>query len=455
VLPKGRPAHCAHRFLGTSAAYPSTPRSNSLHATLTLLRGERRARLFFAAYGQSALGNGAGYVALVVLAYQAWHSPWAISLVLLADFLPAMLLGPVFGAAADRWSRRRLAIASDIARAVAFIGVAFVGGIWAIVGFALLAGAGAGLFTPAVLAALPSLVEEERLPAATSLYGALTDAGRAVGPALAAAALLVASPEVVAAANGATFLVSALVLASLSFGARPVRSAAEAATGLLREAREGVAATARMPGIRVLIAASSGLLLFAAMLNVTELLVAEDLGSGDTGYSFLVAAAGIGFVAGSLAGASGAPIAELKRRYLGGIAVMALGIALFGIAPVYVLALLGLGLTGVGNGLLLTHERQIFQKVVPDRLLGRAFALADTAGSWAFAIAFAGAGALVAELGAEALLLGAAGASGLIWIGAFYALRGAWTAAPAARAYPASSSAGPELPASTARSASV
>ncbi|HEX8053392.1 MAG TPA: MFS transporter, partial [Thermoleophilaceae bacterium] len=306
--PRKRPSRTA-----APAVPPSNSRSQAnLRATLRLLRLEPRARLFFGSYAQSALGNGAGYVALVVLAYQAWHSPWAISLVLLADFLPAMLFGPLFGAAADRWSRRRIAILSDLARAVAFIGIAFVGGIWAIVGFALLAGAGAGLFTPAILAALPSLIEdEERLPAATSLYGALTDAGRSIGPALAGLGLLVASPEAVAAANGVTFLVSAAVLAVLSFGGSP-EGASERA-GLLREAREGITATARLSGIRVLIGASSGLLLFAAMLNVTELLVAEDLGSGDTGYSVLVAAAGLGFVAGSLAGANGAPIAELKR----------------------------------------------------------------------------------------------------------------------------------------------
>jgi MFS family permease len=423
-----------------------------MRATLNLLRLEPRARLFFAAFGQSALGNGAGYVALIVLAYRSWHSPWAISLVLLADFLPAMLLGPFFGAAADRWSRRRLAIASDIARAVAFIGIATVGGIWAILGFALLAGA--GVATPAVLAALPSLVEEKRLPAATSLYGALTDAGRAIGPAVAALGLLVANAQAVAVVNGLTFLASAAVLATLRFGERPERTEGAAPTSLWREAREGVSATARMSGIRVLVAASSGLLLFAAMLNVTELLVAGHLGSGDAGYSVLVAAAGIGFAAGSLAGANHASIAELKRRYLGGIMVMALGIALFGIAPVYVLAVLGLGLTGVGNGLLLTHERQIFQKVVPDRLLGRAFAFADTAGCWAFAIAFGCAGALIDQFGTQSVLLGAAAGAALIWLGAAIALRSTWSE-PAGPGYAESSSAGSELPASTARSASV
>jgi MFS family permease len=259
-----------------------------------------------------------------------------------------------------------------------------------------------------------------------------------VGPALAALGLAVASPEAVALANGATFLVSALILAGLRFGERPAREAAAGPrTSLLQEAREGVVATARLAGVRVLILASSGLILFAAMLNVTELLVAEDLGSGDTGYSVLVAAAGLGFVAGSLAGAAGAPLPELKRRYLGGILIMALGIGLFGIAPVFGLALLGLGLTGVGNGLLLTHERLIFQRVVPDRIMGRAFALADTGGSWAFAIAFVGAGGLLSLIDARTLLLGAAAGAALIWLWALFALRSAWdsddTAPPLAR----------------------
>src|SRR2546423_13508095 len=97
---------------------------------LGLLRGEPRARRFFAAYAQSSLGNGAGYVALVVLAYDRWHSPWAITLVLMADFIPAMLLGPLFGAVADRWSRRRIAVLSDLMRAIAFVAGGPLGGGW-------------------------------------------------------------------------------------------------------------------------------------------------------------------------------------------------------------------------------------------------------------------------------------------------------------------------------------
>ncbi len=64
------------------------------------------ARVSSCGLGQSALGNGAAYIALLVVALDRFDSAWAISLILLADFVPGMLLGPLFGAAADRWSRR-------------------------------------------------------------------------------------------------------------------------------------------------------------------------------------------------------------------------------------------------------------------------------------------------------------------------------------------------------------
>src|SRR5689334_9989703 len=137
-----------------------------------LLRAEPQARRFFLAYGQSALGTGVAYVALLLIAYQRFHSPWAIALVLLADYVPPMLLSPLFGAAADRWSRRNCAVIADTARAVAYIGIALVHGIGPTVAFAFLAGTGTALFKPSIMAGLPSLVQRTRLSQATALYGA-------------------------------------------------------------------------------------------------------------------------------------------------------------------------------------------------------------------------------------------------------------------------------------------
>src|ERR687893_787426 len=95
---------------------------------LDLIKHESRARRFFVALAQSALGNGAAIVALLVIALERFDSPWAIGLILLADVIPGMLLGPLFGAVADRWSRRGCMILADILRAVAFAGLVVVDG---------------------------------------------------------------------------------------------------------------------------------------------------------------------------------------------------------------------------------------------------------------------------------------------------------------------------------------
>src|SRR5215210_1121355 len=194
-----------------------------MRPTLDLLRHEARARVFFAVLTQSALGTGAAYVALLLVAYERFHSPWAISLVLLADLMPPMVLGPIFGAAADRWSRRSCVIVADLVRVGAFAGVAFVDGFAATVALSLVAGVGTAMFTPASLAALPSLVQRDRLPAATSLYGAIVDLGLAGGPALGALILLFASPESILVGNAVTFAASAILLARLHFGEAPSR----------------------------------------------------------------------------------------------------------------------------------------------------------------------------------------------------------------------------------------
>src|SRR4051794_6890986 len=232
---------------------------------IALLRQERHARWFFGALAQSSLGTGAAYVALLLIAYQRFHSPWAISLILLAEFAPAMVLGPVLGAAADRWSRRWCAVGADVVRAAAFIAIGFVGSFEATSLLAVLAGLGTALFRPAILAGLPSLVPPERAAATTSLYGAIVDAGYTVGPAVAAAGLLVLDAEDLLVANGVTFALSALVIARLRFRRT---AAAESETEpsdpgtLLGEALEGLRAIRYMPAVGIVLATTG-----AAMLS--------------------------------------------------------------------------------------------------------------------------------------------------------------------------------------------
>src|SRR4051794_11277912 len=399
-----------------------------------VLRHERRARWFLLANAQSTIGTYAAVVALMVLAYERLHSPWAVSLVLLADFLPSMVLGPIFGAAADRWSRRGCAIAAEVLRAAAFVGVALVGSFPATVAFATLAGVGTALFSPAVLAALPSLAAPERGAAVTSLYGATRDLGRTLGPLVAAAALGFMSASDVMLINGVTFAVSAAAIALIPFGALPAQADAAARPSIARAAREGLAATWRLRGVQTVLWASSAAAAFAAMANVGELLLARDLDTNASGFALLMVAVGIGVVAGSLLGSLPGGLRDMKRRYLLGILLLGVALVALAIAHSYAVAFVAFLGTGVGNGLVVVHERLIFHAAVEDRLMGRAFATLDTLVGWGFAAAFLGGGAIIAAAGTRGMFAIAGGLGIAVWVGAALALRGGWSSARSAPA---------------------
>jgi MFS family permease len=388
-----------------------------------MVMGERRARAFLLTYAQSSLGTGAAAVALIVLAYDRYRSPWAITLVLLANYLPPGLLGPVFGAAADRFSRRTCAVVADVTRAGAFVGIALVDGIEATIVLSFVAGAGTALFSPSILAALPSLVRREDLPALTSIYGSITDVGRTVGPLIAAIGFPLVGADGLMLINGGTFAISAVVLALIPFG-DAVRASGDAGpTRFLHEVREGLSETMRMPVVRVIVLASTAIILFAAMLNVAELLIARDLGADASGFAVLLTAQGVGVVAGSLSGARVAGLGDYEKRYLFGALAVAAGLIGLALSPVYAVAVPSFLVLGIGNGIVVVHERLIFQRTVPERLTARAYAVLEALGSWAFGIAYVVAGLLVAGIGVRACLAVAGGGVAVVWLLTVGALR--------------------------------
>jgi MFS family permease len=208
-------------------------------------------RRFFVAHFQSELGNGAAYVALVLVAYHRLHSGWAIALVLLADFLPGIVFAAPFGALADRFSRRTLAVGADLLRAGAFSALAVVSSFAATVALALLAGVGTALFRPAVSAALPGLVSGEQRSPAIALYGTGISVGLAVGPALTALVFLFGSETRMLAVNGVTFLLSAALLRTVPLGssvaAEPDRESGEERESLWSSTARGARSAAQTP----------------------------------------------------------------------------------------------------------------------------------------------------------------------------------------------------------------
>lgn len=402
-----------------------------MRAAFKLFRTEPRALPFFATLTQSALGTGAGYIGLLLIAYDRYESAWALSLILAADLAPAMLLGPVLGALADRFPRKRCAIAADLIRALAFTGIALVDGFVATLALATLAGVGTGLFRPATLAAVPTLVSKRGVPAAMAVFGAIEDVGFTLGPALAAGLLLVVAPEGVMVLNGVTFGLSALVLTLLRFGGQPdpspAGSTARLVPSLIKEATEGMRTAAGTPGLRTVLICSSVTLTFCGMFNVAELLFArEELGAGKSAFSLLVMLFGFGFLGGSLAGANGGPLPTLKRGYLAGLSLLAAGFIGIALSPTTEVAALTFMAAGVGNGLVLVHERLVIQALIPDHLMARLYGVKDALTAWAFGLAFVGGGALLESFGVRPVLLGAGIGSVLAALAAVVALRHVW-----------------------------
>jgi MFS family permease len=255
-----------------------------------------------------------------------------------------------------------------------------------------------------------------------------------------AGALLLVDPEGVMFVNALTFAGSALILMRLGWGGSVDLAEGVERRSLLYETRLGLRAAAGMPAIRLIIAASAGTMFMAGLFNVAEPLFArETLDSSGSGFALLIASFGFGFVVGSLRGGEGGAPPLLRRRYLQGLFLIGIGFMASGAAPGLVIALLTFGLAGFGNGLLLVHERLLIQRVVPEHLQGRIFAVSDTAASWAFGLAYLCAGPLLSGIGIRETLLLAGSAGVVVGALATFGLRDQWRVparAPAAAGEP-------------------
>src|SRR6059036_4304159 len=83
---------------------------------LSLLRRNRNFRLLFFGQAISQLGDWFNAVAVYALLLDLTGSATAVAWMMIVQFLPIAIVGPLAGVVVDRVDRRRLMIATDIAR---------------------------------------------------------------------------------------------------------------------------------------------------------------------------------------------------------------------------------------------------------------------------------------------------------------------------------------------------
>jgi dTMP kinase len=131
-------------------------------------------RYLWIALSLSSLGDWLSILALIALAPQLTNGGGvakssAVGGVFLVTLLPALLLGPVAGALADRFDRRMTMIIGDVVRGLLFLSIPLFPNLTWIYVAKFLAGIASLFWNPAAAATMPNLVPKEKLERANQL----------------------------------------------------------------------------------------------------------------------------------------------------------------------------------------------------------------------------------------------------------------------------------------------
>src|SRR5438128_12244093 len=155
-----------------SQAIPTSVESAPAIGYMELLRGNRGFRLLWLGQVVSQMGDWFDTIAVYTIALQLTGSSRSVALIMVARFLPTVVLGPGAGVIADRFSRRSIMIASDIMRAIVVLGFLVVrrpDQMWLVYLLTVLQLAFSTFFEPAKTAVIPSILSDRALVPANTI----------------------------------------------------------------------------------------------------------------------------------------------------------------------------------------------------------------------------------------------------------------------------------------------
>jgi MFS family permease len=361
------------------------------------------------AWASSSLASRASAIAVAVYAYET-HGIAAVGIIAFVRVAAGAAASPWLSVLADRRSRRRVLIGTDLARGAllaAMAVLAFAGAAPLVVyGLAVLAAIAEPLFRSAQVAFTPSLVRTpEELTAANVLASGVESVGLFAGPALGALLLVVAGTGTVFALTAALSLVAVALVARIGHSGDPA-----AADGVARTHTflAGWRAILHEPGLRVVIALFAAQTFVAGMLNVLVVVLAiELLDLGTAGVGWLDGMVGIGATIGVVAVAGIAGRARLAGPFALGLLLWSIPLALVAAWPETLPTLVLLALLGVGNTLVDVTGITLMQRAAADEVLGRVFGAFEALVLLAMGVGSLVTPLLVSTLGTRAALLAA------------------------------------------------
>lgn len=335
-------------------------------------------RLLIEAFALSAAGSWAYNVALAVYIYEQTGSPAWVGAATIARFVPSLLLSSYGGVVAERFERVRLMIALDLVSTVWMLLLALValfeGPVLLAIVLAALTSIIGTAYEPAVAAITPQLVTEDDLAAANTLRNTVDNVAVVAGPALGALLLLVGPPAVAFAVNAASYGASALIVARIRARSRPVDVTEGGEAGPLAQMLVGVRAIASSSTATLLVWYSV-LASFVYGVDTVQFVVLSEqrLGTGPTGYGYLLAGLGVG---GVLAAGLVNRLAATRRLgvvLLAGMAVYCLPTAAFLIVDEPVVAFVLQAIRGAGTLVVDVLAVTALQRSLNPDLIARVF----------------------------------------------------------------------------------
>lgn len=374
---------------------------------------------FWAGQTISNLGSSVTFFALPLLVFKLTGSGLNLGIASAASTVPYLLFSLPVGALVDRVQRKRLMVATDLLRLAVIASIPLFASLHMLtVAWIYLAGFASSslsiVFDTSEFAALPSLVDQDRLITANGRIQASYSAASVAGPLLAGGLLALIPLETLFLIDAATFGISAasLVLIPISFNIAPE---GKTVSSVMHDVVHGLRYVFAHPVLRAisLLMTASNFFEVSAFAQLV-LLAKRRWAATDPQIGVLYSAAGAGIIVFSLLAGPLRGRFRFSRVVIG--AWFTEGVMMLGLAAV-AQYWLGLLLWAVMNGVAILfniNTRSLRQAIVPNEMLGRVMSVA---GFLAFGIMPIGAllgGFIATQTGNIALVYGLCGSATVI-----------------------------------------
>lgn len=340
----------------------------------------------------SEAGTQLFQVVLVLWLKQITGSATLVGLLMMAYTIPAVVLGPLGGALADRYSRRMILLVGDVVRGAVLLGTGLFLMWWppsttmvvaSLFACAILGGAISAIWQPSGASIVPDLVPKESLSTTNSFIQGSFQLGTVGAQAFAGVLFRILGAPLLMVIDGISFLYAALSDALLRVPAmapKPAPSSGRFAA-LKADVMEGLRHIHSRPGMRVLFYTVAFFqVLTISILVLFPFYVDEQLHARPQWYGFLLAASGVGVALGyGLGGAaarlSPATTSRITQLFM---SLWSLGIIALALTTSSWIALGIVGVIGIMNGFIGLRLLTVFQLVLPSEIRGRVFGLMMT-----------------------------------------------------------------------------